>query len=362
MTNHLFFGLNQPSYYPGKPIDGVIIMHVQTPVKVKRIGVEWEGVEFVSWWQGVSHNDNCTATKSLFKELSIVLQSDEPQILDIGTHSYNVSWDLPAGLSTNFEEKLSSVGLLSHVFMPDKSLFPKSFGDEKSYIRYGANAFAEIENAENPLETYRLHKSIPFRIVEDFDYELISQPPIEKEVIEKPLLLFGGNVKTLVRIANGGNIFTGLNLILHISVDNNSNRKIDRVTVNLYQNLTFSAPGPKGNTEEVHRRETVLNAIIEESAVLPQGKFERDISIPIPNTVPGSIRNSEHIRRDYEISVDVEIPLVTTISIKNPILLLEWSPLLKGEIPEFVINIHPNQPLKKEDDNTIIVAEKKSSC
>jgi len=77
MSNHLFFGLNQTSYYPGKPLDGVIVLHLQTPIKVKKIGVQCEGMEFVSWLQGVSQNDHCTARKQIFQESVVVFEEEE---------------------------------------------------------------------------------------------------------------------------------------------------------------------------------------------------------------------------------------------------------------------------------------------
>jgi hypothetical protein len=347
MTNHLFFGLNQPCYYPGKSIDGVIILHIQTPIKIKKIGVDWEGVEFVSWFQGVSQSEHITNNRNIFKDTSIVEENVDPVELQKGTYSFNVNWKLPTHIPANFEEKSNNqTGLLSNVFIPEKGILPKSLGDEKSFIRYVANAFVEIVNekeGDNQPPLIRLERILPFKIVEQFDPDDLSKPPIEIDNIEKPIFLFGNTIRVRLRIANGGVLFTGQKLFLHILVENKSNRKVGQITVTLFQSVKFSVMALNGQPQELLRREPILNAIIEDSTVGAYGKFDREISIPIPPIVPGTLRNANHISRKYEISVDVDMPLVTTISIKNPVTLLEYSPVLKGEIPEVVnINIHPS--------------------
>jgi hypothetical protein len=346
MTNHLFFGLNQPSYYPGKNIDGVIVLHIQTPVKIVKIGVDWEGVEFVSWYQGVSQSENVQDKRTIFKDCSVIEENVDPVELQKGTYAFNVSWPLPTHLPANFEEKANSPTILGNVILPEKGIIPKSLGDEKSYIRYVATTFVDIVNekdSENqPL--IRLERSTPFKIVEQFNPDDLSKPPVEIDNIEKPIFAFGNTIRVRIRIANGGVLFTGQKLYLHVLVENKSNRKVSHITATIFQSVKFNVI--KGEPQELLRKEPVLNAIIENSEVGPYGKFDREICIPIPPQLPGTLRNAEFISRKYEISVDVEMPLVTTISVKNPITLLEYSPLLKGVIPEVVnINIHPN------DDN-----------
>jgi len=199
------------------------------------------------------------------------------------------------------------------------------------------------KEGENQAPVIRLERVLPFKIVEQFDPDDLSKPPIEIDNIEKPIFLFGNTIRVRLRIANGGVLFTGQKLFLHILVENKSNRKVGQITVTLFQSIKFSVMAQNGQQQELLRREPILNAIIEDSGVSAYGKFDREISIPIPPVVPGTLRNANHISRKYEISVDVDMPLVTTISIKNPVTLLEYSPVLKGEIPEVVnINIHPN--------------------
>jgi hypothetical protein len=352
MTNHLFFGFNQPSYCPGRNIDGVIVLHLQSPLKIKKIGVDWEGIEFVSWWQGVSQSENVNSKRTILKESLVIEEHEEPVELQKGTYAYNVVWKLPNNIPGNFEEKLIANGLLNNVFIPEKGIMPKSLGEDKSHIRYFANTYVEIVNekeGDGQPPIIRLERITHFKVIEQFDPEDLSKPPVEIDNIEKPIFLFGSTIRVRVRIANGGVLFTGQKLFLHILVENKSSRKVGQITITLFQTVKFSVLD--GEPQELIRREPVLNAIVENSALGPQGVFDREISIPIPPMIPGSLR-AEFISRKYEISVDVDMPLVSTITVKNPITLLEYSPVLKGIIPEVVnINIHPTNDNGNGGDN-----------
>jgi len=60
-----------------------------------------------------------------------------------------------------------------------------------------------------------------------------------------------------------------------------------------------------------------------------------DIIIPIPNSVPGSIRYSENISRTYELLITLDLS-VQNISMKLPLQIYEWSPQIKDIFPDFV--------------------------
>jgi len=346
--------LNQSSYYPGKEIDGVIVLHIQSPIKLLKIGVEWKGEEFVSWWQGVSQNENVSRTRVIFEESTVV--NNESQELEKGNFSFDTNWVLPKNLPGNYEEKTSSVSLLSHVFIPDKGLMPKSFGDEKSYIRYYATAFVEYENPLEGGEPIRLERTSPFRVVEEFDPESLSKAPVEEDIIEKPFFLFGSTVRVRVKIANGSTLFTGQNLFLHVFVENKSNRKVGSISATVFQTIKFATTDANNDAQELLRREPVLRAVFEQSEINGAGVFDKVVSFQIPPTIPGTIRHSQFIRRTYEISIDVDMPLVTVISTKSPLILLDWSPVLKGEVPEEVkINLQSNNPEPTQDDDSLDV-------
>jgi len=247
-----------------------------------------------------------------------------------------VNWILPKGLPSNYEEKSASLSLLSHVFIPDKGFMPKSFGDEKSYVRYYATAYIEYENSKEGEPLVRLEKLTPFRIVEEFDPEHLTKPPIEIDEIEKPFFLFGATVRVSVKIANHATLFTGQNLFLHIKVDNKSNRKVGSVSATIFQTVRFSAMNANDEPQELTRKDAVLHAVFENSEINGVGVYDKIVSFQIPHHIPGTLRHGQYIRRTYELAVNVDMPLVTTIAVTSPMIILEWSPVLKGEVPEEV--------------------------
>jgi len=358
MSNHLFFGLNQTSYYPGKDLDGVILLHLQSPIKVKKIGVECEGNEFVSWWQGVSQGDHCIAKKQIFKESVIVFEEEEEVLFEPGTYAYNFATPLPQNIPLNFEEANKFGGTFGNVFLPDDEYMPKSLDSEGSYIRYTALAFADVvgEDQEGNKVLLKLSKSSNFKVVEQFEPELLSLPPIEKEIIEKPFVFIGDPIRVKAIIANGGNLFAGQKLYININIDNRSNKGVDRIAMYLYQIVTYTAPDQEGTMQHMKRRVPSLNAFLEQSQVGSKSTFDRDVVLPIPHNIPGSIRFGEHVHRFYELQIDVEMVPVVTLSIKVPITILEWSPLLKDLMPE-VVNINIGQAKNPDGTQNPLVEE-----
>jgi len=357
MANHLFFGLDQTAYYPGKPLDGVIILHIQSPIKVKKIGVQCEGNEFVSWFQGVPRNVHCTAKKQIFQESVVVFEEEDGMMFEPGSFAYNFATPLPQNIPLNYEESNKFGGRFGNMFFndvlenPDDDILPKSLGPEGSFIRYTAMAYADLvgEDHEGNKVEMKLSKICNIKVVEQFDPELLSLPPIEQEIIEKPFIVFGDPVKFKATIANGGNLFAGQNLYVNVNIDNQSNKAVDKIAINLIQIITYTAPDSEGTMQSMKRRVPSLNAILEQGVVNSKGTLDRDVVLPIPSNLPGSIRCGEHIHRSYELQIDVEMVPILTLTIKAPITILEWSPLLKEMMPEVVnINIGRKNPVVEQ--------------
>jgi len=95
---------------------------------------------------------------------------------------------------------------------------------------------------------------------------------------------------------------------------------------------------------------------LEQSQVGSKSTFDRDVVLPIPHNIPGSIRFGEHVHRSYELQIDVEMVPVVTLSIKVPITILEWSPLLKDLMPE-VVNINIGQAKNPDGTQNPLVEE-----
>jgi len=250
------------------------------------------------------------------------------------------------------KKKNTHSGVFGNIFIPDNGIIPKTIRDEGSFIRYISSAYAEIigQDREGIKTCYKLSKSLPFKIVEQLDPHLLEDPPIEKEIIDRPFFIFGDTLKFKAIISNGGNLFSGQKLYVFISVDNKSDKAIDRISFALSNITTFRAPDPQGKNKEFRRRLPSLNAVVDNSKIDPKSKWEKDILIPIPHNIPGSIRFGSYIRREYELEINLEMPPIPNVILRFPILILEWSHHMKELMPETInINMH-GKPIQNDDE------------
>jgi len=292
----------------------------------------------------------------IFQESVVVFEEEEEVFFEPGTYAYNFATPLPQNLPLNFEEVNKFGGTFGSVILNGENDFmPKSLkSTESSFIRYTALAYADIvgdDHEGNPV-LLKLTKLCNFKVVEQFEPEFLSLPPIEQEVSEKPFVVIGDPVKFKATVANGGNLFAGQNLYININIDNQSNKAVDKITMNLYQIITYTAPDSSGTMQNLKRRVPSLNATLEQAVVNPKNTLDRDVVIPIPSNIPGSIRFGEHVHRSYELQIDVEMFPILTLTIMAPITILEWSSLLKDVMPE-VVNINMGRTKPEEEENPL---------
>jgi len=340
-STHLFVALNRPAFYPGKPVDGVVILYVVEPVTVRSFTLEWKGVELVSWFQGVTQKDLCRGTYDIFAD-EVVLAGgiDGDIMMEPGTYTYPIEWMLPENLPASYEEAKQSGGVFQNFAIPENGIIPKSFGDEKSYIRYFCSAKLDIvvqelnpegEVVEKILKTER---PVYFKVVEAFDPSILVQEPKRAEVT-KSFMLSGDPVEVMVSVANGGVLFTGQNLFFHIHVTNGSTRRVERILMRLEEHIKFMVEDSKAE-QTFHRKETALFARVDDSLVRSKEVFERDLMMPIPTLITGTLGCAKHILREYELIIDVEMQISGKVTVSIPIHLLQWTPLIKDEVPDVV--------------------------
>jgi len=98
----------------------------------------------------------------------------------------------------------------------------------------------------------------------------------------------------------------------------------------------------------------VLNMIVEKSKINPRSIWENDIIVPLPLNLPGSIRFAQNLSRSYDLNITLEIP-VLNISVKSPIIILEWSPHMQDIFPEIVYNqLHGQDINQKEKIQNVV--------
>jgi len=281
-------------------------------------------------------------------------EGEEGRVLEVGNYTFKFSFKLPEDVPLNYEELgVGATPFLENVVIPENSILPVTFGDEKSYIRYLAKAFVEI--ITEPVEgedkkIIRFERIGPCKIVEQFDNEILIQPP--KTVQKEKSFMFGGNnpIKVEFTVANGGVLFSGQRLYLHANVKNQCSRTVNGLYLRLEQIVIFNAHNEKNEEQTIDRRSTLINALVENSKLPPGGTYDQDLILEIPPFIPGSIRLGNFITRHYELNLDVELSMVGSMTLTHPLIILEWSPQLKGIVPDVVpVSIRTNVVNKDEE-------------
>jgi hypothetical protein len=337
VMNHLFIGINQPSIYPGKKVEGVVVYVVNTPVRVNKIGVDIDGEEVVYWNQGIMQDQVCTDRATILKNNLILMDGG---VLEVGVYHYNFSYDLPTKIPLNYEEtNVLGAPVTEQTILPDNSILPISFeGDARSYIRYLAKAFVEIVpilEDDKEGEPVRIERTSPFKVVEQFDPEILVQPAKIVQA-EKSFLLGGNPVRAELSVANGGVLFIGQKLFVHVKVNNQSTRSVNGLFLRLQQFITMKAHNKENEEQTIYRKEVMIKATVENSNIPPGQSYNQDLMLEIPTHIPGTIRHGSYIGRHYEINLDVELFLAGSLTLTVPVLLLEWSSQLKGIVPDLV--------------------------
>jgi hypothetical protein len=339
-VNHFFFAFNHASYYPGKGVDGVLVLVVNTPIKISKIGVSFRGAEFVSWYQGVRQQEECKYQNNFIDTALDVWPKegeDDKDIFEVGTYTFPFSWPLPKDCPANYEELEFRTGdALPLVY--SSSGMPRQFGEVPSYIRYYSTAFVDFsfpnDEKQEP-QKLRMVRENGFKVVEAFDPKIIIQPPLVKKGTFEFLLGIHPLEFTL-SVANGGVLFSGQNLYVNVNANNKSTRTIDNITFILIEHLTFSATNPEGEVQTFERRRDALHAEVADSQIVGGATYQQDLMFSIPPTTPPTLQNAKSIKRSYELICLLNVSFGTNVQINVPIQILEWSALLKDDLPKHV--------------------------
>jgi len=339
--------VNQPSFYPGKSCDGIVVFVVNTPLNVAKIGVEIVGEEFICWDQGLTTTEVYSQRNNILQHyIELWPNGGEEKALDVGVYNFKFSYDLPAKpFPLNYEEENVGATAFSDSFIfTENNFLPISFGNERSYIRYLAKGFVEV--IPEPVEgketvNIKFEKVAPIKIVELFDVESLIQAPKVIQM-EKSFLLGGVPIKCELSVANGGVLFVGQKLYLHVNIKNQSKRNINGLFLRIEQYISLKGRNIQQEEKIIDRKETSVNALVENSAINGGQNYSQDLVLEIPSHVPGTISHSQFISRKYELNLDVDLAITGSMTLSVPIILLEWSPQLKGVVPDVVpIKVRP---------------------
>jgi len=137
-------------------------------------------------------------------------------------------------------------------------------------------------------------------------------------------------------VANGGVLFSGQNLYVNVSAKNKSLRNVDLISFILVEYLTFIAPNPEGEVQTFERRREVLHAEVADSQIPAGATFNQDLMFVIPVGTPPTIIKGNHIKRRFEMLCELEVSFGTNPQVNVPIRVLDWSPLLRDDLPKHV--------------------------
>jgi len=175
----------------------------------------------------------------------------------------------------------------------------------------------------------------PFKIVEQFDVGILIQPA--KTVQLEKSFLFGGNpIKAEFTVANGGVLFIGQKLFLHVKVVNQSSRSISALFLRLDQFVNMKALNEKKEEHSIERRNVLINAQVQNSAITAGASYDQDLMLEIPPFITGTISHGHYVSRQYQLSLEIELSISGSMTLSVPVTLLEWSPQLKGIVPDKV--------------------------
>src|SRR5689334_12618420 len=69
---NFFIGFDRLTLLPGHPVTGVIYISAKEKVIIKKIGINWFGLESVSWFQGYLQDENYKNTRWWVKDRTIL--------------------------------------------------------------------------------------------------------------------------------------------------------------------------------------------------------------------------------------------------------------------------------------------------
>jgi hypothetical protein len=336
-------------------VDGVIVLVVQQAMRVQSLSVAWKGEERVAWYQGATQSDLCEAQRTLFEHTTPVSQFTSSvaaanNVLQPGTYTYQVQWDsLPDELPPSFEDDGDGINSALPV-LDAVSRLPRTLATLRSHIRYAATALLEF-HLVGPLPTssssssssssdkvLRLTRQAVLRVVERVSAAELLREPVTRLVSQSFLL--SGAMRVEATLGNGGVLFAGQALFVRVTIKNGSGRSVDFVTLSLHETCTLKAHSMSAKsqedrsfTHEFTRKRHVLEAAIAQSSIEAGKDWTRELMLPLPLSTAPSVTLAQHVRRIYELHVELEVTLGSNVVVILPVHVLGWSPLLSADLP-----------------------------
>eukprot|EP00019_Armaparvus_languidus_P005847 CAMPEP_0168599404 /NCGR_PEP_ID=MMETSP0420-20121227/12049_1 /TAXON_ID=498008 /ORGANISM="Pessonella sp." /LENGTH=376 /DNA_ID=CAMNT_0008637059 /DNA_START=219 /DNA_END=1346 /DNA_ORIENTATION=+ len=291
--------------------------------------------------------------------------------LDVGTHTFEFEYELPEALPSSFEDDGSAVGMLGTLVIPSEGFMPKSFGKDKSFIRYVINAFVDKEpmqplsdkdsednessddqndskakkEKKNPHQSVLMSTWQAFRVWQKVvckDDQIVSVTGTKK-------FMFGKLPTELtVSLPHGANVFVGTGVLLRLTINNPGSKAIESVRLSMSDTLVL-----KSNTSRLARSTSLTTGVVPNSSVAAGSVWHRDALLPIPAQTGPSIGDdaATFIQHDYVLKVEIAGGMMSTLAVNVPVTVWGGSAVLAGIAINALPTLSKPSGNDKDDDN-----------
>lgn len=344
---NFFIGFDRLALLPGHPVTGVIYLSVKEKVIIKRLGINWFGLESVSWFQGYLQDEHCKNTRWWLKHRQYLFPEEGAEDQKAkeflpGTYKYPFTWTLPESLPGSFEDDRSWT----------KVVFDDNFGlktldtQRMSFIRYTCTAFIteqnHLDNDENALmitvedkDTVITHVvSKDFRVSEVYDPQilvgLVARKPVEE-------LFLGDPLRVVLSVGNDGNILMAAPLHLRIDVHNLTRFNVNSMKLSILEKKAFTCVGPKGSVEVFARTTDVYSVDVKDGEITAGTTFDKIVKLVPPKGEPWgpSVLGGANVTLTHEVSLQIYI-MASVVEVSLPIRICEYSSFFSKNFPKHI--------------------------
>ncbi|PRP82195.1 hypothetical protein PROFUN_10404 [Planoprotostelium fungivorum] len=330
LQNYGFLSLDGTIFTSGQPIYGVAAMVLQKELQgVKRIYLNWEGVEHTGWTK--PNGEQVSAERLIFTKNHVLWEPEsevDDRIFDEGSHSWPFEWVLPSDIPASFHDQQETVNRYLPQIEAAIGYLPQTLYSDKPNITYSVSLLVETDV---PADSAGLKFFRTFRVTQRLDPSYARMEPLTKQ-IDKTFLFTKGTLNFKVILPRGPVAFRGRNLPLRVEIQNGPRKKLDTITMTVFQTVIFNAKG-----EMQQRRSSSFMGVtsaLEEQTTEPPAFVYRDLLLNIPNDTDPSITLGTLIQRHYELTVELSV-FMGSASVSLPIQMYDPNELDRSMLPYF---------------------------
>jgi len=308
--------LDRPYYIAGEIITGNCMLTITEPVQATSLIIKWKGME---------------RTKFEISRTETYQQNGETKFRTVvDKHKQEQTFFKTQLLLANYQGGTVAPGTYQFPFqfqLPNE--LPGNFNDHKHVLgsEYrGAIVYKVKSNLDNVVEKDIKDTKYLFVVPRSMT---IPQPVTCKN--EKSFL-FGGSGKLYMDVQIGKNVFQPGEMIpVHVVIDNQSKKKVDKLKVKLMRDITLKCKGHNYSySEEVNRNEF--------QGVDKKAKLDNVLNYQLPKDIYPSTTGSM-ISCKYHLDIECDVAMAFDLEV-HPVVEIIYMPAMGQP----VFNIYGNMP------------------